>query len=341
MGIIIPQASKPDELINWSSSQPIEDDGQGDWFDAKHYLGKRGHRYFTPATKYLLAASGEAVNSANLGDESYTDSEKTVVIGTNFSEVPIRRELDEIILSEGSRGLSPMTAPNSSVNIPASQVAIRFGCRAPNITLTNPLVAGIEALVVARDLVNQGRARFAVAGATEGSVLVESVENRPENRTQEGSCVFTLETRTEARARGSEYQAQLLGGTNRYFPPTCLDDENAKAEMRALLTADLQQLLSEIPINRTVTFCFVGEETTMNNFVRFIGSQAKNIVESEGRKYASIDGLGMNAEFMTVSPMLQLAVLLEQKLDGVVVAISPFGHIAMIGLSHSTPDNNN
>ena len=59
MGIITPQASKPDELINWSSSQPIEDDGQGDWFDAKHYLGKRGHRYFTPATKYLLAASGE------------------------------------------------------------------------------------------------------------------------------------------------------------------------------------------------------------------------------------------------------------------------------------------
>src|SRR5438128_6657563 len=118
-----------------------------DGFVPEHFLGKRGLRFLTPPTQYILAATQLALEDAHLhGESGYAPEDIGVVVGTNFAIHPVVENLHRTVLTSGAEAIQPMDAPNFSVNIPASHVAIRHKLRAFNVTLTSLLVAGLEAV---------------------------------------------------------------------------------------------------------------------------------------------------------------------------------------------------
>jgi acyl carrier protein len=153
-------------------------------FSAERELGKRGHKYMSAATRLLCAASRRACAQSGFPGGAAAER-RGVVVGTSLADYGVRRAMDQVLRSEGVRGLSAAEAPNSSVNIPASMVAIRESCQGVNLTLTNPRVAGFEALHWAGRFLDQGLVDVVIAGATE----------------DRGAIAFVIERASEAGSR--------------------------------------------------------------------------------------------------------------------------------------------
>ncbi|WP_211288798.1 beta-ketoacyl synthase N-terminal-like domain-containing protein [Actinophytocola xinjiangensis] len=162
-------------------------------------LGKKGLRYKDRATQLALCAAADALREAALPEQDGPDV--AVVVSSNLGNVDtvcrVIRTLDE----ETSRGLSPMDTPSLSSNVIASELAIRFGLRGPNLTVCSGETAGLDAVRWALTLLRAGRA---------GAVLVVGVE--PDNddvraltgapRLVDGGAALVLETGESAQRRG-------------------------------------------------------------------------------------------------------------------------------------------
>src|SRR5262249_36953908 len=112
-----------------------------DWFRPELYLGKRGFKYLMPAARYAAAAAQGALADAGLVPESYAARARGVFVGTNFGGAGVLAGLDQVIMNSGADALSPMTAPNFSINLVASAISERNAMTAFNVTLTSPVVA--------------------------------------------------------------------------------------------------------------------------------------------------------------------------------------------------------
>ncbi len=194
-----------------------------DWFDAPRLLGPRGWKYLTASSRYLTAAVRGAVLDAwpaagdapppSTGGAPVLDEgrlpppeRRGVVVGSNFAALAMNRRLDLGLAAAGIDGISPMEAPTFSVNVPASHVSIDCGCRGFNITLTNPVTAGLEALAVGAAAIRRGRAALVVSAAVEEAAPAELGLDR---QVAEGACALVLESHAEAIAQGRRPYAVL------------------------------------------------------------------------------------------------------------------------------------
>ena len=134
------------------------------WFDAELYLGQRGHRYLSRATKFWLAACGSIENL----DTATRDSDSLgIAVGTNFGAHHTLRGIHDVVLEAGAMALSPSFAPNFCINLIAGQAAIKYGARRFNLTITSPQTAGLDALAAGARELSSGRCSAVIAGAVE------------------------------------------------------------------------------------------------------------------------------------------------------------------------------
>lgn len=319
-GLVCPAAASVPELL--AASAPGGPD-PSDWFDPVPYLGKRGWKYFSPATRHLLAAAGLVLADAGLDPTTQRDESMGVVIGTNFAAAPVVGRFDEVIIAEGADMLSPAEAANFSVNIAASQISMKYAMRAFNLTLTDPVVAGVESLLTLSAAMRRGRARLGIAGATE-----ERAPCRGEPASaalSEGACCFTLELASDAAARGATVRAVLAGGFSRFLP---------HGADPAVLAGSLTALLSDVagplpyagplPLDGSLSPDGpAGDDPVACQVDGFVTGKAG--VELVRCAYPGADG-----RYVTVSPLLQLAGLIAEHGRGLVVATSPHGHVAAL-----------
>lgn len=299
-GLVCPAASSVDALL---AAGPEGTDPPGDWFDPVAHLGKRGWKYLTPATRYLLAAAGLVLADAKLNPQRLMPESMGVVVGTNFAANPVVSRLDEIVIAKGADWLSPAEAPNFSVNIPASHISMKYAMRAFNLTLTNPIVAGLESVLTLASAMRRGRARLGIVGAT---------EERPNGLSvSEGACCLTLEIAADAEERGITARAMVAGGFSRFMP--------ADADLQVIGRA-LDALIESV--DGPLPFTLIGDDERLDEFV----------TARAGAKLVRCRFLGADGRYVTVSPLLQLLGLLTRHGRGLVVATSPHGHIAAIRL---------
>ncbi|URN11044.1 hypothetical protein LUW77_00850 [Streptomyces radiopugnans] len=165
--------------------RPAEGDGTGAaaWFDPAAHLGKRGWKYLSPATRYLLAAGNQALGRRH--DEPPLTGALAerfgVVTGTQYAIAGVHRRMDDTLATTGVQGISPAEVPAFSMNTPGSQLAISTGARAFSVTLTNPVTAGLEAVQFAVTALRTGRADRVVAAATD-QVSARGRRTRPVRR---------------------------------------------------------------------------------------------------------------------------------------------------------------
>lgn len=192
---------------------PCVADAPGEnWFDVRTQLAPRGYKYLPPACQYLLAAAKRAyagpagadgpdpTNVPDVPDVPHapTGSGLGVVIGTNRACSGVHAAMDHTVLTADADLLSPALAPFFSINVVASRLSMEQGCRAFNLTLTSPAVAGLESLQVAARSLALGRADAVLAGATEAAVAPPDADGQ---RVEAGSAVLLLERPESAAAR--------------------------------------------------------------------------------------------------------------------------------------------
>lgn len=187
-------------------------------------------------TQYGLAAAKMAVEDAGLSFSEEERSRVAVAIGTGLGGMGVYEEQLRTLIQTGNpRRVHPWSVPLATANAAAAQIAISFGLKGPNITISTACSSGAQAIGHGLDLIRLGRADKVIAGGTEASILpgvlagfcslrALSVRNndpirasRPFDKKRdgfvmgEGAGVIILETVESAERRGAPIYAEIAG----------------------------------------------------------------------------------------------------------------------------------
>lgn len=229
-------------------------------------LGKRGLQYWRTGTKFLLGASVLAMQEAGLTSEEVDPDELGITIGSNLVGFQSMVDYDYTAITEGPHYTSPMEAPNTLANAPASHLAIRLKARALNTTIASGQCAGLDALGYAAKMVRDRRARQVVAGGVEelspaalwvylnaraisGGPLKNAglpfVESSTGWLPSEGAAVVVLEQKTDAQTRGARPLAELAGWSSAFASSPELEKRAAVLQRTARQALDAAGVSAE------------------------------------------------------------------------------------------------
>lgn len=213
-------------------------------FQPERYLGSKGLRNLDRTTLLSLVAAKLAIDDAHLEITDANRNDIGVVLGSTMGSVHSISEFDKEGLREGPRYVNPAHFPNTVINAPASQVAIRFGLRGLNSTISTGFSASLDAIGYAIDMLNLGRTKILLVGGVEELCIQTFLgfyklrflamspngsapffkpfdEHRRGALLGEGAAFFVLETLEDAQRREAQSYAELLGyGT--YFDPDAM-----------------------------------------------------------------------------------------------------------------------
>ncbi|MDT0321415.1 beta-ketoacyl synthase N-terminal-like domain-containing protein [Streptomyces millisiae] len=182
-------------------------------FDPATGLSGREMRHKDRASRLALRAAESALHDAGLTDTraAFTGmaGSTAVVVSTNLGNVDSVCEATDTISRQGVRGLSPLGLPQTSSNVIAGWVAIRYGLRGPNLTVCNGVTSGLDALAWARNLIVARRAEAAVVvGVEPANDVAAKLLSEPST---DAAVAVVLEAADAAASRGTRPRATIAG----------------------------------------------------------------------------------------------------------------------------------
>ncbi|MFD4242933.1 beta-ketoacyl synthase N-terminal-like domain-containing protein [Streptomyces sp. NPDC058525] len=205
IGLALPGVATYGDLLG-----PLPGEGG---FDPATGLSGRELRHKDRASRLALRAAEFALRHAGLTDADATltgvANATAVVVSTNLGNADSICEATDTIAREGVRGLSPLGLPQTSSNVIAGWVAIRYGLRGPNLTVCNGTTSGLDALAWARNLVVAGRAEAAVVVGVEPANEVAT--RLLGEQSTDAAVAIVLESADVAASRGARPRATIAG----------------------------------------------------------------------------------------------------------------------------------
>ncbi|GGP34451.1 beta-ketoacyl synthase N-terminal-like domain-containing protein [Streptomyces calvus] len=316
------------------AEEPRTDGDPGPWFDPAAHLGRRGWKYFTPATRYLLAAANEALGRrhddpppAGVAAERFG-----VVTGTQYAIARVHRRMDTVLTGEGVHGISPAEVPGFSMNTPGSQLAISTGARAFSVTLTNPVTAGLEAVQFAVTALRTGRADVVVAAAA---------DQAPEDHGARGeydaaaAVVLSAGGRASGTAGATRPLATVTGGISRFLPPGPAGDLAPAALDRS---AARVAALAPSPGGTDAVRLLVGAPPAAAPHAAAVRDAVAEALADRGVPVRDADAGGTRpARHCAVSGLLDLIGPARAGETALVLSISELGHLTAIGIHRADP----
>ncbi|MFF7725178.1 beta-ketoacyl synthase N-terminal-like domain-containing protein [Streptomyces sp. NPDC008001] len=200
VGLAVPGIAFPDELLG-----AAREGG----FDPRTGLTGREMRHKDRASRLALRAAEPALRDAGLHDgRAFTgDGDTTaVVVSSNFGILDSVCAFADVIARDTVTGLSPLGLPQTSSNVIAGSVAMRYGLRGPSITLCNGPTSGLDAVHWARGIIASGRAETVVViGVEPSGDAVTKLLGEP---VLDGAAALVL----QARERGARPRAVIREG---------------------------------------------------------------------------------------------------------------------------------
>ncbi|MEU1311701.1 beta-ketoacyl synthase N-terminal-like domain-containing protein [Streptomyces cinnamoneus] len=163
LSVALPGEDDPRTLLGPAPADPPP-------VDPTVLIGKKGLRFSDQATRTGLHLAFAALTDAGLldGKEPVVPGERIgVVVSSNLGNADTVCRAVATIAEETTAGLSPMDIPNASSNIIASETAIRYKLRGPNLTVCNGSTSGLDAVRWADLLLRSRRADHVLVIGTE------------------------------------------------------------------------------------------------------------------------------------------------------------------------------
>lgn len=128
-------------------------------FDAANFLPAKGLEDTNRCVKFIASAAKLALDDAGLAVNEENTGDIGVVTATTLSAIWNISELGREAAQDGPQFVSPGLFPGTTINAPSSRVAIYFGIKGFNTTVSTGFTAGIDALKYAFDFIKLGRAK--------------------------------------------------------------------------------------------------------------------------------------------------------------------------------------
>ena len=229
-------------------------------FDPENYMERREARRMARFSQMAVAAARQAIESAALRLEKEDPARVGVLLGNGNGGYPNIDAAMRVIIAKGGMRLDPLYMPKSLPNMAASQIAMQFGVKGYNNTVTTACAAAAQAIGDATEVIRHGRADVMLAGGTEAGIselglaafsvmrALSTRNDEPQKASRpfdaqrdgfvsgEGAAVFVLESVDHARARGGPILAEVLGygacADAYHLVAPCADGEGAMRAMR-------------------------------------------------------------------------------------------------------------
>jgi 3-oxoacyl-[acyl-carrier-protein] synthase II len=197
--------------------RPSESDDAGplQWFDIhRWYPRETNYSYMNRAAQLGAAAGAIAIADAAF-DGAYASDRIAVISGTLLGGAPQASAVICQELMKDPNIITPNMALDHGVHLSAALVRRYFGYNGVTYTLTGSCVAGLQAVLVARDLLTTGRADAAVVLGHDA--LDDPLRHAapwldgclPSNQMGEGAGAIVLEWSDRVKNRSGNGQAQL------------------------------------------------------------------------------------------------------------------------------------
>ncbi|MEM6958738.1 MAG: beta-ketoacyl synthase N-terminal-like domain-containing protein, partial [Myxococcota bacterium] len=176
--------------------------------------------------KFQVTAAKYALEDAALKD-AFEPGRIGVSSATAYGSLDAITELNRVAELEDPRYINPQRFPNTVINSAAGYVSIWHDLRGPNTTIADGNCGALDALLVARTHLANGRADALLVGG--GEVATEPLlaalgrlglrgDDAP-LRVGEGACLFCVEGSESAQARGAKVLAEVMGVGTSFEPP--------------------------------------------------------------------------------------------------------------------------
>src|SRR3972149_2492551 len=251
--------------IDWitlfdNSAYPVKVDGEVRGFDPQDYMDRKDARRMARFSQLSVAAARMAIEDAGLKLEGEDRARIGVFLGNGNGGFPEDDQAMRTIIEKGGNRLDPFFMSKTLPNIAAAQVAMQFGLKGYNNTVTTACAASTQAIGDALDVIRLGRADVMVAGGGEAGIcelglagfhIMKALSTRADDPKKasrpfdagrdgfvcaEGAGILILETLAHARRRGARVLAELAGNgasSDAYHVVApCVDGEGAQRAMR-------------------------------------------------------------------------------------------------------------
>jgi 3-oxoacyl-[acyl-carrier-protein] synthase II len=298
-------------------------------FNPTPWLGNKGVRILDRGTRFLCVAAQMVLSSTCLSQDKLEtgDAALGLVCGTIFGGVHSIAAFDMSGLVEGPSMVSPMEFPNTVINAPAGQAAIKHKLRGVNSTICAGLSSGLYAINYAAEFLRFNRARYLMAGGMEevcdeasagfrklglqspsGSVRPFGT-GRDGTAAGEGAALWMLETEETAAARGVAPQLEICGFGSAHDARDVMHfDASAEGATAAIL-----QALEETGIGPEQIGCIIsgasgspaGDDMEARALCKVFGAHLDRIPVS-APKAATGEAMGASGAFCAISAGLAL-----------------------------------
>lgn len=218
---------------------------------------------------FAMAAAQEAWEQALLPDSSFSPSRMGCILGVGIGGLTTLEKYHVALLNGGPRKISPFLIPAMITNLGPGNVAIRFGLKGVNFTVTSACASATHAIGEAYRMIASGIQDVMVTGGAESSITpigiggfcalkaLSTRNDAPKKASRpfdadrdgfvmgEGAAILILESLESAEKRGAPIYAEVVGyGAScdaYHITAPSADGEGAVSCMRnALVDANVQ-----------------------------------------------------------------------------------------------------
>lgn len=202
-------------------------------FDAAKYIDPMKLRRIDAVGRLAVAGGKLALEDAGIDLHGAGSDGIGVVLGSYTAGIHSTVEYLAPLMREGPAGAIPLIFSNTVGNAPASLLALEFGLRGPNVTVSHKEASSLGAAAYAVGLLRAGRVPVMIAGgADDVEAMFFQIHDRfralsPRDRCDEacrpfdrrrngfvlgeGASLVVLESLGAARARGARVRGEILG----------------------------------------------------------------------------------------------------------------------------------
>ena len=246
-----------------STDYEVKVDGEVKGFDPTDYIDRKEARRMARFSQFSVATAAMAIEDAGLNVEREDAGRIGVLMGNGNGGLPESDQAMRTIIEKGGGRLDPFYMSKMLPNMAAAHVAMQFGLKGYNNTVSTACAAGTQALGDAMDVIRAGRADVMIAGGGEAGIselglaaftIMRALSTRSDDPTKasrpfdkdrdgficaEGAGILVLESLEHADGRGARILGELAGygaSSDAYhIVAPCVDGEGAQRAIRLAL----------------------------------------------------------------------------------------------------------
>lgn len=209
--------------------------GYIDNFVPENYLEKKEVRQYDLFVQYTYAAAKQAIDMAQVHDESFDKNRVGVYVGSGIGGVGTLLKNHESYLDKGTRRVSPFMIPMMISNMASGFIAIKTGFKGPSFAPVSACATANQAIGEAFLSIRYGHTDAIIAGGTEAPIntlafsgfanmnAMSTNNDCPEKASRpfdklrdgfvmsEGSAILFLEELEHAKSRGADILGEIIG----------------------------------------------------------------------------------------------------------------------------------